>query len=386
MRYCVCVLVAVSLLGCNTVGPRTIQSARFNYNEAIARSWDQQLLLNIVRLYYRDTPQFLEVGEITTKHSISYNAGISGSLGDTDVSGLSGPIIGGLSTGDSFSRGDTNTQGLSSSLGISYSEQPVVSYTPLQGEKFVKQMLAPISWEAVLLLTQSGWSIERVFRLCIQEINGVFNAPSASGPTPEYVPEYEAFHAFTQALRQLQVFRTVDLVGTHAEGEKAVSGVGLRFRKALLQALDDDTAVQDNRDIIDDVLNSDTSSDDLDTVRQLGGAGASSTTRSLLGVLHYLSQAIEAPSAHREARLVTVTRDAEGTEFDWSGVLGDLMRIRSSASRPTGAFVQVHYRGHWFYIEDSDLSSKSTFGLVSNLLSLQSGEMKDVTTVRTISL
>lgn len=282
MRYCACVLVAVSLLGCNTVGPRTIQGARFNYNEAIARSWDQQLLLNVVRLYYRDTPQFLEVGEITTKHSIIYNAGISGSLGNTDVRGLSGPIIGGIAAGDSFSRGGTDTQGLSSSLGFSYSEQPVVSYTPLQGEKFVKQMLAPISWEAVLLLTQSGWSIERVFRLCIQKINGVFNAPSASGPTPEYVPEYEAFHEFARALRQLQILRTVELVGIPAEGTEGVKGVELRFREALLRTLGDDSVLQDNLDTIKNVLNVG-SSGDSGASRRLGDSGARSTTRSLLG-------------------------------------------------------------------------------------------------------
>ena len=386
MRYFACVLVAVSMLGCNTVGPRTIQGARFNYNEAIARSWDQQFLLNVVRLYYRDTPQFLEVGDITTKHSISYNAGISGSLGDTDVRGLSGPIIGGITSGDSFSRGDTDTQGLSSSLGFSYSEQPVISYTPLQGEKFVKQMLAPISWEAVLLLTQSGWSLDRVFRLCVQEVNGVFNAPSASGPTPTYVPDYKAFHAFTRALRELQVLRAVELVATGSEETEAVKGVKLRFREALLRTLGDDSSVQDNLETIMSVLNV-VSDGESGATGQLGDAGARSTTRSLLGVLHFLSQSVEAPQSHRDGGLVTVTRYEDGeTVFDWSDVFSDLMRIRSSASSPEGAFVQIRYRGHWFYIEDSDLASKSTFGLVSNLLALQSGEVKDVRTIRTISM
>lgn len=368
MRYCFCVLLAVSMLGCNTVGPRTIQGARFNYNEAIARSWDQQLLLNVVRLYYRDTPQFLEVGEITTKHSIGYNVGVSGSVADH------------------------GKQSLSSNLGFSYSEQPVVSYTPLQGEKFVKQMLAPISWEAVLLLTQSGWSIERVFRLCIQEIGGVFNAPSASGPTPTYVPEYEAFHAFTRALRRLQVVRGVELVGVHRTGGKGfvgVAGVELRFREGLLEKEGEVTKnLETITGVLDDGRGGFGASRKLDANRKLGNYGSPATTRSLMGVLHYLSQSVEAPQSHRDAGLVTVTRhdDAEQTAFDWSDVLGDLMRIHSSTSAPEGAFVKIQYRGHWFYIEDSDLSSKSTFGLVSNLLALQSGEVKDVTTIRTISL
>ena len=58
----ICVIVCTALaLGCNAIGPRTIPGARINYNEAIARSWDEQLLLNLVRLRYRDTPLFRRV-------------------------------------------------------------------------------------------------------------------------------------------------------------------------------------------------------------------------------------------------------------------------------------------------------------------------------------
>jgi hypothetical protein len=36
--------------------------------------------------------------------------------------------------------------------------------------------------------------------------------------------------------------------------------------------------------------------------------------------------------------------------------------------------VAVQYRGSWFYIDDSDLSSKSTFNLLGQLFELQAGE------------
>jgi hypothetical protein len=38
---------------------RTAHGARFNYNEAIARSLNEQLPLNLVRLRDRDTPLFI---------------------------------------------------------------------------------------------------------------------------------------------------------------------------------------------------------------------------------------------------------------------------------------------------------------------------------------
>ncbi len=94
--------------------------------------------------------------------------------------------------------------------------------------------------------------------------------------------------------------------------------------------------------------------------------------RSLLGALFYLSHAIAVPAVHVEAGLVTVTRDEHGRPFDWGQVTGDLLHVRSGPGRPHGAAVAVPYRGHWFYIDDADLSSKSTFALLVELFSLQS--------------
>ena len=70
---------------------------------------------------------------------------------------------------------------------------------------------------------------------------------------------------------------------------------------------------------------------------------------------------------------VTVTRNRDGSEFDWPVLSKDLFRVASSSKQPDNAFVRVQYRGTWFYIEDSDLSSKSTFNLLDQLFQLQSG-------------
>ena len=59
-------MLVLTSLGCNTVGPRTIRGARLNRNEATACSWADQLPLNLVRRKYRDTPFFLEVRSVST--------------------------------------------------------------------------------------------------------------------------------------------------------------------------------------------------------------------------------------------------------------------------------------------------------------------------------
>ena len=42
--------------------------------------------------------------------------------------------------------------------------------------------------ESVILLTRSGWSIDRVGRITAEELKGVENARRASGPTPTSTP------------------------------------------------------------------------------------------------------------------------------------------------------------------------------------------------------
>ena len=94
--------------------------------------------------------------------------------------------------------------------------------------------------------------------------------------------------------------------------------------------------------------------------------------RSLLGVLYFLSQSVEPPAPDIQAGLVTVTRDDDGNVFDWSKVTGRIMTIHSQPDRPQRAAVAVRHRGWWFYIADDDQTSKSTFGLLNILFSLQS--------------
>ncbi|MFM7533110.1 MAG: hypothetical protein ACKO5J_11645, partial [Rubrivivax sp.] len=48
--------------GCSGIGPRNIQGSRADYNVAIQQTNEQEVLLNLVRLKYRDTTYFLRIG------------------------------------------------------------------------------------------------------------------------------------------------------------------------------------------------------------------------------------------------------------------------------------------------------------------------------------
>ena len=57
-----------------------------------------------------------------------------------------------------------------------------------------------------------------------------------------------------------------------------------------------------------------------------------------------------------------------------------MMDIRVSAEPAEGAFLSVEHRGYWFYIDDRDLGSKRTLGLLTSLvrLSISAGGAQNV--------
>ena len=330
-----------ALGGCANLGPGSIKGNRLDYNMAIQQTNDQELLLNLVRLKYRDRLYFMNVERVVS--AMEFNRSIG--------------------AGATFSPGDDPTVSVSP-VSAAYNEKPSIFYTPLEGDKFVRQMLTPIGLETLLLLTRSGWSAERVMLQTLQTMNGLKNAPSASGPTPDHEPE---FREFREAVRTLRSLQTRGLVG-FGRGPGENGEYELRISS---QAANDADAIR-----LRTLLNLDPT---LTRYRVLVGIGAPDkqsiavTTRAMTGVLYYLSQGVRAPKADEEAGRVTRTRTASGGYFDWHHMLDGVLSIESAAVRPENAAVAVPYRGSWFYIRDEDLQSKTTFSLLAQLMTLQAG-------------
>ena len=88
--------------------------------------------------------------------------------------------------------------------------------------------------EAVLILVQSGWSVERVVSVCVERVNDLDNASNASGPTPTREPRYKEFREMLEILRELQVADAIELgaatVHAGCEEGKAMPGHDLVLR------------------------------------------------------------------------------------------------------------------------------------------------------------
>jgi len=62
------IMLCLFLPACGRFGPRQVPRDSFNYNAAIARSSNEQMLINLVRLRYREVPVFLAVGSVLTQY------------------------------------------------------------------------------------------------------------------------------------------------------------------------------------------------------------------------------------------------------------------------------------------------------------------------------
>ncbi len=348
------VACVAALTGCSLSGPTSIRTSRTNYNAAIAETSSEQLLLNLVRLRYRDVPLFLEVSSVTTSFEIAADGSATASITTPDIDLLT----------------------LRS--GLRFSERPSVTYLPLQGEQFVRKLMTPLETETLALMYHSGWSIERILKVCVQRLGPLENAPRASGPTPRSAPKYEGFFEATDLLQVLWQRGDLELGLSAEEGSSALV---IRFNHDASRS----SEVQRLKELLQ--LPAGTELRGLTASQtEITGEGVGLVTRSIMASMFFLSQGVIPPDRDVELGNVTLTLDEAGAPFDWLRITGGLMHIESGSAAPETAYVAVRYRKTWFWIRDNDLDSKATFALLGQLLELQSGGVEGTKPVLTLPI
>ena len=381
--------------GCTTLGPQALDQTRLQYNEVVKRTAEEQLLLNIVRLRYTDTPSSLAVSAIAAQFERSQSVQLT-------------PFF--TAAGADSNRSFTAVLPQAGALSA---DRPTISLTPLDDQEFTRKLFTPLPLEGVVYLAKTTWPIATVFRLYLENLNWVPNAQTASGPTPKQAPEVSEFLHGMSVLQLLQdrseiVFGIEEreerlggplpaaAVSARDVVEAAKSGYEYRqddngntwtlIRKVQHPVLRVDPNALDSPEVQDlvrvfrlkpgltqysiteEALNPFPSSFPPDGVTSLD-----LETRSLLQALYYVSLGIDVPPEHATRKLVTVTVDSTGRPFDWDLIMRNFFRVRSAKAneRPSGAHVAIRYQGYWFYIEESDEETKSTFSLLMELARLE---------------
>ncbi len=357
-----CVLAA-ALPSCQ-IGPGTLPVSAAHYSDAVSVAQSEQLLVNLVRLRYRDHPVYLSVSSISTQFEFGASTSLDGRVVE------SGP----------------DTLGLGG--GVNYAERPTITFGILSGDAFEREMLEPVSVNTIALLVESGWRAERVLRLTVEGLNGLMHARTASGPTPMREPDYREFleaAALIQALadanqiefefelREKLISDPIPRGQISGEDMIIAAREGIEFRRvgdsedyqlsiderrlvlrvrpeaganpgvARLRSL---LSLDPARSRYDVVSRDDAEYDFFDESSNLSQIVLD--TRSLQGVLYYLSHAVHPPARDMTRGSVTVTTTADDSPFDWDNLLGGLFRVPHSTRRPPDAAVAVRHRGAWF--------------------------------------
>jgi hypothetical protein len=177
---------ALLLVGCS-LGPTAIRINELRYNKAIADTENEQFLLNLVRLRYRDPPKALAIASVNSAFSF-------------DATGPFAFLVGNTEAGANAALTHLyNILAFQSHV----ADVPTISMSPLGGGDFVTGLVAPIPFDRIATLANTGWDLERLLRIMVHSMNGVENAPHLAGGGGERAPRFQEFVAVAKTLTRL---------------------------------------------------------------------------------------------------------------------------------------------------------------------------------------
>jgi hypothetical protein len=316
-----------------------LSQGRPAYNEAIAATNAEQSLSWIVRSRYGLPTAQLAVSSITAGVRFSSAAAVNVGIGPSDN------YIGNL---------------VPLSGGVTYDENPTISYVPLQGMEHVRTLLSPMPLDILGLLLNMNFHPQIVMAIVVKRINGV--------PNPGFYADssQEADRRFAQVLSATGRLSTADKLTFFQSNEEEQSySIWIhdylpnheKDVRAFLALLGIDGIAVDGKDIVLPIAGA---------LRRGTNQSIAMQTRSVLDIGRIASASVDVPEADRERGLTL--------KFPKSGLAGDYIRVRRAAERPPTAAAATRFQDWWYYIAGDDLSSKQYFLLFETLMSVQLSE------------
>ena len=327
-------LVCSLLASCTTIGPSVIRSGRLAYNEAITETSNQQMLKAIVNGHYEERSSLLSVASVTANVRVSGQAQIQSGFGSvSDYDGNLVPFAG----------------------GIIYEDNPTISYVPVAGEKYLRQLTAPVPVALLARAAQSYPDPGFVFKFVVRSANGLRN-PDFLFDDQQTALRFERFSELVTQLSQQHRLHWVANPGGSVEllvDQGAESTTDLLPELLALLGLADISAATNGRGRVV-----------IPVTEALHGASFGSlgiATRSVQELIQIASAAVQAPDDHIANSLTAA--------YLRPGLAGKDFTIRHASARPSDAYVAVEHRDGWFYIHEGDMPTKRHFRLLAGLWS-----------------
>jgi len=412
------------LSGC-AVGPSLYKTSFTQYNDAVRKTLDEQMLANLVRMRYFESPIFLQVSSLNTSFSVGGNLGATG----TYVSGSPDAYV--------------------ASIGGTYSENPTISFSMPESREYYGRLMAPLSAKQITALVLGGFDTELVFRTSVRGINGLKNL-NADHDNSSAEPLYHA--RFREMLGLITKLRSEGLIDLELGGKETFwsspvsmdvkgdlskvallaasvyalsndseiveygvdpDGKLIRGGKGLWQthmyeknmALRFAPAAKDSPDVkrLKELLGLEADRNNFpiveaELVNAEKGRGIMGLSpgaldpsivwaeigmrgRSMMEILQVASKEVRVPREDIERGTVTPDRSRD---LQSATGASDWLVIKSSASAPSNSHLSIEYRGNWFYIDDSDLKSRETFAMLTAVFAVVGGTVPGAHPVLTL--
>lgn len=333
------VVAAVAAAGCTVLGPAAIRSGRAAYNDAIVATNNQQLLAMIVHMRYGEPSGLLAVSSVTANLSLQANAAAEFGIGpDRNYEGNLVPL----------------------SAGIAYEENPTISYTPVQGETYLRQLLSPLPIDLTVLLLGALGNSPQTATLLLRSINGIQNPGFLADGWAKPDPRFARIAELLAALSRGGHSTWAQEPGESPSFVLALSGEGEAYGQQVrdLYRLLGFVAPRQLDGVITLPIRL--------GVGKPAKAAMQVRTRSLYDIFSIAARCVEVPEEHIQSGLAP--------QLPAAGPVGQSIRIRSSKDRPGQAMVAVERHGWWYFIDGTDIRSKLTFRLIEALMSVRLAE------------
>ena len=307
------------------------------------------MLTNLIRLRFGDVPMFVDVSSVVTNYTYTGSLGVEGTRNfpfPVEDVGVPDSITG--------------------RAGVEYTETPTITYIPVSGEDFATRMLQPLPIGYLFSIAQSGWPVELLLLIGIERINNMENMSAG----------------FNDARTQLSMQEKAENeIGKYLRFKDLVDLILELMRRRVMEFTrkEDDGSIYltiapylppDAIDLLNTFrarLNLDSDTTEYRVVGRTTkrhNDEISIQTRSLLGMMNFLTKGIDIPNTLSEMS-EGVLRSAT-PELSRSRVSLPL-HIAAGKRKPKNAFVAIRYEGNWFYIPKADIRGKQVFSLLRYL-------------------
>jgi len=414
-------VLGVVATGC--MGGLAVRSTRLAYNQSYSLTNDQEILLNIVRLRYGESPNFMDLPAITSQ----IEAASDGTGGSTTTPGLG--VWGGL---------------------FKLRDAPTLSYTPRTGYNVSSTLFKTLGAETLLDISPGG-NTEIFFLAFVDSINGVGNAQLATSPLGKVLDSNMTYRYGIENFLELQRRGGIGLrLATIKHKSFDPIKVTMMSGMDLVNAAEKDYTLQDDGDRVQvvhkdtvlaavinpaeldssevaeitntfklrpgrtvyRVLSMEKNKIDLTRIDERDAMPATVLTedgveilplpspaldppattddpdnranetyeseteieinvRSGYQIMSFLAKGVDVPEKHLASGVAPSFCGQDGRPFDPRQLTKGFFRVCVQKHRPWHTTLAVHYRGHWFYVAEDDAMSRAVVNMLEMILGLQ---------------